>query len=94
MPSDGTAKKVRQITVKMQPELYGRFEKACDIQQHRDGQLARILIEWALPFYERARSVEDLNAASEDIVRRQVEIEREVYQRGKTAARDRKQREG
>jgi hypothetical protein len=54
-------KKVRQIGVKIESDLYARLIKACEIQQHREGQLARILIEWALPYYERARSVEALN---------------------------------
>jgi hypothetical protein len=56
------SKKVRQVGVKIEPELYARLTKACEIQQHREGQLARILIEWALPYYERARSVEAFTA--------------------------------
>jgi hypothetical protein len=62
MKTKAPSKKVRQIGVKLEPELYSRLEKACEIQLHRDGQLARILIEWALPYYEKARSVEALNA--------------------------------
>jgi hypothetical protein len=56
------SKKVRQIGVKIESDLYARLIKACEIQQHREGQLVRILIEWALPYYERARSVEALDA--------------------------------
>ena len=55
------SKKVRQIGVKIEADLYARLIKACEIQQHREGQLARILIEWALPYYERTRSVESLS---------------------------------
>lgn len=50
----------RQVSVTMAVDLYARFRSACEIQEHAEGQLARILIEWALPFYERARSVEAL----------------------------------
>lgn len=60
--AERTSKKVRQIGVKIEADLYARLAKACEIQEHRDGQLARILIEWALPYYEKARSVEALNA--------------------------------
>lgn len=52
--------KRRQVSVTMADDLYARFRSACEIQEHAEGQLARILIEWALPFYERARSVEAL----------------------------------
>lgn len=50
----------KQISVTLSPELYARLRSACEIQEHSDGQLGRILIEWALPFYEKARSVEAL----------------------------------
>lgn len=52
--------KRKQISVTLSMDLYARFRIACEMQEHSDGQLARILIEWALPFYERARSVEAL----------------------------------
>ena len=82
--SAGNAKKDKQINVKMEGYFQERFEDACKIQHHSRGQLARILIEWARPFYEHARSVEALYAKSGD-VRRAVEIEREAYERAKTA---------
>lgn len=50
----------KHISVTLSRDLYVRFRTACEMQEHSDGQLARILIEWALPFYERARSVEAL----------------------------------
>lgn len=50
----------KQISVTLSTELRVRFREACEIQEHGEGQLARILIEWALPFYERTRSVEAL----------------------------------
>lgn len=52
--------KRRQISVTLSEEVHTRFGVACEIQEHTEGQLARILIEWALPFYERTRSVEAL----------------------------------
>lgn len=52
--------KRKQISVTLAPDLYARLRSACEIQEHSDGQLGRILIEWSLPFYERARSVEAL----------------------------------
>lgn len=52
--------KRRQISVTLSEEVHARFWGACEIQEHTEGQLARILIEWALPFYERTRSVESL----------------------------------
>jgi hypothetical protein len=55
-----SSKRVFQVGVRLEPELRERLSKACEIQQHREGQLARILIEWALPYYEEARSVEAL----------------------------------
>ena len=53
-------KKQRQISVKLSEDLYARLRAAADIQEHTAGQLGRILIEWALPFYEKSRSVEAL----------------------------------
>lgn len=50
----------KQISVTLGAELHVRFKEACEIQEHAEGQLARILIEWSLPFYERTRSVEAL----------------------------------
>ena len=86
-------KKLQQINVKMEDELRARFVEACEIQQHREGQLARILIEWALPFYERARSVEALRKITLPIeLEAHVETERDVYQRGRPA-KDRKQKD-
>lgn len=57
---EGTGKKLNQVSVKFEPDFYERLKRACEIQQHRDGQLVRILVEWALPYYETARSVEAL----------------------------------
>jgi hypothetical protein len=50
------------VSAELHPETYKRLQRASEIQQHEDGQLERILIEWALPFYEQARSVEILYA--------------------------------
>jgi hypothetical protein len=49
-----------QISVKLSPKLHARLQTACEIQQHKEGQLCRILIEWSLPFYQLCRSVERL----------------------------------
>ena len=49
-----------QVNVKLTDEVHARLREASQIQEHAEAQLARILIEWALPFYERARSVEAL----------------------------------
>lgn len=54
------AKRQKQVSVKMEEDLYARLAKACSHQEHREGQLVRILFEWALPFYEEAKSVEAL----------------------------------
>ena len=48
------------MLVNLDAEIYDRLVKASGIQKHKLGQLAWILIEWALPFYEEARSVEAL----------------------------------
>ena len=53
---------MNQVSAKFEPDFYGRLKRACEIQEHREGQLVRILVEWALPHYERARSVEALYA--------------------------------
>lgn len=50
----------RQINVKLSENVHTRLRTACEIQEHTEAKLARILIEWALPFYERTRSVEAL----------------------------------
>lgn len=50
----------KQISVTLPADVRVRFRTACEIQEHAEGQLGRILIEWALPFYERTRSVEAL----------------------------------
>jgi hypothetical protein len=65
----GTAKskKLSQVSMKLEDAFYARLKSACGIQKHSDAQLARILIEWALPYYERARSVEALQAADPPI---------------------------
>jgi hypothetical protein len=96
-PARPNPKKNQQINVKFDDDFRERFLAACEIQQHREGQLARILIEWALPFYERARSVEALKAdqghylaAPGPDVDRQTKISRKVFQRKKDA-KDRKQ---
>ena len=57
---EGNGKKLKQVSAKFEQVFYERLKRACEIQQHRDGQLVRILVEWALPYYERARSVEAL----------------------------------
>jgi hypothetical protein len=87
-PPTKPAKKVKQITVKLEAELHQRLIQACGIQQHREGQLARILIDWALPFYEQARSVEQLHEL-DDVVSRQLDIERRVFA---GTAKERKQK--
>jgi hypothetical protein len=53
-------KKLSQVSTKFPPRLYERLQRACAIQEHHEGQLVRILVEWALPHYERSRSVEEL----------------------------------
>ena len=53
-------RKSNQINVRFDPETYERLKRASSIQQHDAGQLCRILVEIALPFYESARSVEGL----------------------------------
>jgi len=53
-------KRGNRVGVNLDPEIYQRLLRACDLQKHREGQLAWILIEWALPYYEKARSVEGL----------------------------------
>jgi hypothetical protein len=53
---------LRCVCTQLDPGMYERLERACDIQQHSDGQLERILLEWALHYYEKARSVETLYA--------------------------------
>ena len=58
----GGGKRLNQVSVKFEEEFYDRLKRACEIQQHRDGQLVRILVEWSLPYYEAARSVEALTA--------------------------------
>lgn len=49
-----------QINVHLSEDLHAKLRAACSIQKHREGQLAHILIAWALPFYEGLRSVETL----------------------------------
>ena len=49
-----------QVGVKLTSELHARLRKACKLQGHREGQLAYILLEWALPFYEHLQSVQTL----------------------------------
>ena len=58
---EGKGKKLNQVSVKFEADFYERLKRACEIQQHRDGQLVRILVEWSLPYYETARSVEALS---------------------------------
>ena len=55
-------KRKRQISVKLTVQLHEEIKAACAIQEHAEGQLIRILAEWALPFYRKARSVEALRA--------------------------------
>ena len=52
------------LNVRFDPELYKRFKAAAKIQEHSQGQLVRILVEWSLPFYEKLRSVELLEQFS------------------------------
>ena len=54
----------RQISVKLNDNLYQRLHTACEFQEHTAGQLGRILIEWGLPFYEEAKSVAALRELS------------------------------
>lgn len=56
-----SGKKDKKVGLNLDPALYVRLARACSFQQHRDGQLARILVEWALPYYEQARGVDALN---------------------------------
>ena len=53
-------KKSNQVNVRFEPEFYERLKEACSLQEHAEGQLVRILTEWALPFYEQCGSVKDL----------------------------------
>ena len=57
-PAEPKKSKNKQVTVTQPADLYARLRSACQIQKHSDGQLIRILVEWALPFYEQTRSVE------------------------------------
>ena len=52
------SKRRSQVGVKLTKELHARLRNACEIQNHREGQLAYILLEWALEFYENLRSME------------------------------------
>lgn len=88
-PKPKNGKKQNQINVKLDAELYERFRAACEIQQHDNGQLARILIDFALPFYERARSVEALNklgvrggsgAENRALLEKQVQVAKGVHE--------------
>lgn len=54
-------KKLSQISVRFESAFYERLKRACEIQQHRAGQLVRVLVEWSLPYYETARSIEALS---------------------------------
>lgn len=53
-------KKPFQVSVRFDEEFYERLQAACQLQEHAEGQLARILVEWALPFYELTKSVKKL----------------------------------
>ena len=53
-------KKRSQVGVKLSSQLHARLRAACKLQDHREGQLAHILLEWALPFYENLGSVQTL----------------------------------
>lgn len=57
-------KREAQVNVRLTPEFYQRLQKACRWQEHKEGQLLRILAEWALPFYEKSESVKGLKAIS------------------------------
>ena len=56
-------KKSSQVNVRFEPEFYEQLQEACTYQQHAEGQLVRILVEWALPFYRQCQSVKDLKHA-------------------------------
>lgn len=58
-------KREAQVNVRLTPEFYARLRKACALQEHKEGQLIRILVEWALPFYEQSESVKGLKSISE-----------------------------
>lgn len=58
-------KREAQVNVRLTPEFYKRLQKACELNEHKEGQLCRILIEWALPFYERTESVKTFKAIVE-----------------------------
>lgn len=53
-------KKLYQVNIRIDHEFYERLRAASFIQGHAEGQLCRLLLEWALPVYERARSMEGL----------------------------------
>lgn len=57
--SNPKAKRVRVCT-QIDPELAERIKRACEFQKHTEAQLVQILLEWALPYYEKVRSVEVL----------------------------------
>ena len=50
-----------QINVKLSDDLYARLKAAAELQRHTPAKLARILVEWALPFYEHVQSVATLH---------------------------------
>lgn len=49
---------LRQVNVRIDDETYERLRIASEIQGHTEGQLCRLLIELALPLYERVRSLD------------------------------------
>jgi hypothetical protein len=61
IPQPTQDKKLSQVSTKFGSQFRDRLKRACAIQEHHEGQLVRILCEWALPYYEQARSVEALN---------------------------------
>ena len=58
-------KKGKQINVKMDQQLYEQLQTACALHEHAEGQLVRILVKWALPFYLRAGGVTGLKRYGE-----------------------------
>jgi hypothetical protein len=70
-------KKLHEVSAKFDHELFELLNRACSIQQHRRGQLVRILVEWALPYYEKARSVEALHATELRLPKRKSKKRRE-----------------
>lgn len=58
------AKRERQISFKVDSEFYDYFSSVAARSDRPVGMLARLLVEWATPYYEAAGSVEGLRKLS------------------------------